>query len=184
MAIGPSTFLHFKDDSNSSCWRSYCICQVNSTLAPANAQSEQSYGPGTTHALYIMWLLDYSEKSQILVRRFHRPDNRASVDAHVKVTLRPCSWPWHYSRYTSQTRVLVCNNKFPFAKHLRISVVYGLRQVTNTVICGQPKLYVMENILLPSRITFLNTVRFLTMASIRTTLSLFLLELWRQTVLT
>ena len=32
-----------------------------------------------------MWLLDYSEKSQILVRRFHRPDNTASVDAHVHV---------------------------------------------------------------------------------------------------
>ena len=57
------------------------------------------------------------------------------------------------------------------------------RYQTNIVICGQPQLYVMENILLPSRITFLNTLRFLTMASIRTTLSLFLLELWRQIVL-
>ena len=37
---------------------------------------------------------------------------------------------------------MVCNNQFPFTKHLRISVVYGLRQVTNIVICG----YVMENI--------------------------------------
>ena len=35
-------------------------------------------------------------------------------------------------------------------------MVYGIRQVTNIVICGQPQLYVMENILFPSRIIFLN----------------------------
>ena len=62
-------------------------------------------------------------------------------------------------------------------------MVYGPRQVDNIVMCDQPQLYVTENFSLPSRITFSTPSAFYN-GEYKDNLSLFLLELWRQTVIT